>query len=62
VVNTTDKTLSVATTHLSIWGVLAKVAEGNGIPFWIWIVVGVVAVLVGGLGAYLVSKRRPAKP
>jgi len=35
---------------------------GGGIPFWIWIIVGVAAVLGLGVGTYLIGKRRPAKP
>jgi len=60
-VNTTDKTLSAITTHLSTWATMALAAEGNGVPFWIWITVGVAAVFAVGLGAYLVGKRQVAK-
>jgi anti-sigma-K factor RskA len=60
-VNTTDMTLSATTTHFSTWAVLAKAAEGNGAPFWIWIIVGIgaVAVVAGGI---LLSRRMAKKP
>jgi hypothetical protein len=35
--------------------------RGDGLPSWIWITVGIAAVL-GGLGTYLVGKSRRAKP
>jgi hypothetical protein len=35
--------------------------KGGGIRFWVWIVVGVAAVLVVGMGAFLIGRRRPAK-
>ena len=33
----------------------------SGLPFWIWIIVGVAALLLVGVGSYLLGKRRPAK-
>jgi hypothetical protein len=39
----------------------ASATKEGGLPFWVWIVVGVAAVLVVGVGAYLVGKRRVAK-
>jgi internalin A len=63
-VNTSDRTLSATTTHLSTWVVLAKAAESKGTPFWIWIVVGGVAIAVVAVGLLMwrrvVKKRVPA--
>lgn len=37
--------------------------SGQGIPFWVWIIVGAAAaVVVIGLGAYVIGRRRPAIP
>jgi branched-chain amino acid transport system substrate-binding protein len=60
-VNTIDKTLSANTTHLSTWAVLAKAADSNGAPIWIWIIVGLgaVAVIAGGI---ILSRRMAKKP
>jgi ligand-binding sensor domain-containing protein len=58
-VNTSDKILSATTTHLSTWAVLAKAAESNGAPFWIWIIVGVGVAAVVAVG--LVIWRRMVK-
>jgi hypothetical protein len=41
---------------------IVPAGHSDGLPLWVWIIVGVAAVLVVGLGAYLVGKRRPAKP
>ena len=37
-------------------------ARAGGYPIWIWIIVGVAAVLIVGAVAYLVGRRQPAKP
>jgi PKD repeat protein len=55
-VNTADNTLSVATTHLSHWAVLAKVPS-QGLSTWIWIVIGIGAALGVAILAYLVRRR-----
>jgi hypothetical protein len=34
---------------------------GGGLPFWIWIVIGLAAVLLAGLALFLMGRRRPAK-
>jgi anti-sigma-K factor RskA len=60
-VNTTDMTLSATTTHFSTWAVLAKAAESNGAPFWIWIIVGVAALAVVA-GGILIWPRMAKKP
>jgi hypothetical protein len=58
-VNTTDKTLSATTTHLSTWAVLAKAAEGNGMPLWVWVVGGIGVAGVAAIG--LLTWRRMVK-
>jgi hypothetical protein len=58
-VSATDKTLKATTTHLSTWGVMVEATETNGMPFWIWIIVGVGAVAV--LGSGILLWRRLAK-
>jgi len=60
-VSTIDKTLSANTSHLSTWGVLVEAAEGNGTPFWVWIIVGFVAVAVVA-GGIILSRRMAKKP
>jgi hypothetical protein len=37
-------------------------SDGGKLPFWVWIIVGVAVVLVLGVGAYLIGRRRVAKP
>ena len=57
-VDTADMTLSTSTTHLSTWAVLAKTTSGsNGLPSWVWVVIGITAVLAIGTAAYPVAKR-----
>jgi len=57
-VNTADMTLSASTGHLSTWVVLAKTASAsNGLPLWSWVVIGLFAVVVMGMGTYVVAKR-----
>jgi hypothetical protein len=60
-VNTIDQTLSTTTTHPGTWAVLAKATENKEAPLWIWIIAAVAVLLGGGLGTYLVSKKRAAK-
>ncbi len=60
-VNTIDQTLSTTTTYPGTWAVLAKATENNGAPLWIWIMAAVAVLLGGGLGTYLVSKKRAVK-
>ena len=59
-VNTTEKTLTATTDHLSTWAVLAEAAgeaPGEetveetpfGLPLWIWAAIGAVVVLVAGI-------------
>jgi PKD repeat protein len=50
--NTIDKTLTVTTTHLSTWAILAKTSPGR-LASWLWIVIGIVAAL--GVGVVVVK-------
>jgi hypothetical protein len=57
-VDAAKMTLSASTTHLSTWAVLGKTTSAsNGLPLWIWAIIGMVAVLAAGTGIYLVAKR-----
>jgi parallel beta-helix repeat protein len=58
-VNRADMTLNTSTTHLGTWALLVKTTSGsNGMPTWLWAVVGVAGVLVIGSGIYLATKRK----
>ena len=35
--------------------------EGKGIPWWVWVVIAVVLLLIAGLGTWLVLRQLPAK-
>jgi uncharacterized iron-regulated membrane protein len=43
-------------------GIAVPPGPSGGLPILVWIIVGIAAVLVVGLGAYLVWKRRTAQP
>ena len=48
-VDTEDMTLSASTTHLSTWAVMAKTTSAsNGLPVWVWVVIGLAAVSSDG--------------
>jgi len=52
-VDTANMTLSTSTTHLSTWAVLAKTTSAShGLPPWIWVVIGLVAVPLMGAGIH----------
>ena len=42
-------------------GTSPATSNHGGPPFWVWIIVGVGALLVVGVGVYLIVKRRPAR-
>ncbi|MCJ7744387.1 MAG: hypothetical protein MUO99_07515, partial [Dehalococcoidales bacterium] len=53
-VNTSNKTLSASTTHLSTWAVLGKTPSAStGVPPWLSIVIVLFAVLAVGMGLLL---------
>jgi len=52
-VDTANMALSTSTTHLSTWAVLAKTTSAShGLPPWIWVVIGLVAVPLMGAGIH----------
>ncbi|MCX5991302.1 MAG: right-handed parallel beta-helix repeat-containing protein [Chloroflexi bacterium] len=55
-VDTTEMTLSTTTSHLSQWAILAK-TPSESLAGWIWIVVGIGAVLGAGILAYFIRRR-----
>jgi hypothetical protein len=59
-VNTTDKTLSALTSHLSTWAVLVKTTTpAQGLPLWSWTLSGIAAlVLILMAGRFLMRKGR----
>ncbi len=61
-VNTEEMILSASTTHLSTWAIMQDTGTaGGGTAIWVWIIVGMAAVLgVGGVALFL--RRRSAKP
>jgi hypothetical protein len=61
-VDAANMTLSASTTHLSTWAVMGKTTSAsNGLPPWIWLVIGIAAVLAAGTGIYLVAKKTARK-
>ena len=61
-VDTESMTLSASTTHLSTWAIMQDTGTaGGGTPVWVWVIVGIAAVLGVG-GAALLLSRRSARP
>jgi len=57
-VDTANLTLSASTAHLCTWAVLAKTTSASdGLPLWLWAVIGLVVVMAAGSGTYLVARR-----